>query len=288
LLIWQRNTKQPWTCLGKIKINLVEFSQQYPVLPEVFTIVEMVEEISGKEIDFQIHEKLPVDGLIKIARANMPKHLLKIKASKVKNISEMIAHECGHALRVYSVAPSERRVSFSNSFLVAMATGELESEKSSLPPETKSMMVDTWINGLVMQVNNLPVDVRIERWIYDTYPGLRMEQKEYLENLADTCVSSFSKETLEITPPKVFRCNMAMVYAFLSAIGLLIGEDYSQHFAPYPEIIQYGKVLVKLLEEPDRGYLQDIETTNYWAKILGLTNWFSWTDFENVPEEYGE
>ena len=57
---------------------------------------------------------------------------------------------------------------------------------------------------------------------------------------------------------------------------------------PFPEAIEYGKVLYQHLEEPDQGYLQDIETTNYWAKILGLSDWFEWTDFEDVPESYGE
>jgi len=254
----------------------------------VDTIVSLVEEISGKAIDFQICENLYVDSLIIVARAKMPNHILKIKANQRKCLSETIAHECGHALRILSVAPKYRLLSRSTTANVNFASAEITAEESSLPSELKLQMVDTWINGLVLQVNNLPVDIRIERWIFVTYPGLRMEQKEYLGKLAESCVSSFSKEREEITPPKVFRCNMAMVYTFLKAIGLLLGEDYSQHFAPYPEIGQCGEVLYKLLEDSDRGYLQDIETTNDWAKVLGLSDWFSWTDFENVPEGFGE
>ena len=244
--------------------------------------------LDSMEGDFQIHEKLHVDATVKIARATMPKHILKIKSNQGEYLSEMIAHECGHIVRTLSVTPPERKITCSTRLTFNQATAELDREKSKVSPELKSKMVEMWIHGLVLQITNLPVDARIERWIFETYPGLRSEQAEYLKKYSHTCISTFSPDIEQITPKKVFLSNMAMVFAFLTSIGLLIGEDYSQHFAPYPEIVQYGKVLVKLLEEPDRGYLQDIETTNYWAKILGLTNWFSWTDFENVPEGYGE
>jgi len=39
------------------------------ILPEVDTIVGLVEEISGKEIDFRVDENLYVDSLIIVARA---------------------------------------------------------------------------------------------------------------------------------------------------------------------------------------------------------------------------
>lgn len=274
--------------MGKKKIKLTEFNRLYPILPEVYEIVSLVEQKTGKGIDFQVHEMLQVDGLVKIARINMPKHILKVRASKVKNINEMIAHECGHALRMFSVEPSARKIPCSTNLNTVQAIADLDAEKSNVRHTIKKQMYDTWINWIVLQVNNLPADVRIERWIYDSYPGLRKEQENYLIKLAEICVSAFSKEVENMTPPKVYRCNMSMVFAFLKAIGILLGKDYSRHFSDHPECIDNGQILHRLLEEPDRGYLQDMETTNYWAKILGLSNWFSWTDFENVPEGYAE
>ena len=157
------------------------------LLPEAQEIIALVVEKSGKEIDFQLIENLYVDSLVRMARANMPCHILMIRADQSRYVSETIAHECGHVLRLLSVAPFDRKVSCSTSLHVSTAKSELEREPSSLPPEIKNQMLDTWINGLVLQVNNLPVDVRIE-------------------------------------------------------------------------------------------------ITNEWAKILGLSDWYSWTDFENVPQ----
>lgn len=282
------NSRLLWKYTGNNKINIVEFNQLYPVLPEIFTIVGMVKEISGKDIDFQIHEKLPLDATIKIARSKMPKHILKIKANQVMNINEMIAHECGHVFRMFSVKPPDRKIPCSTSSNSNIATAELDTEECILPDSIKNQMYETWINGLVMQVNNLPADARIEKWIFDSFPGLRQEQEEYLRKLSSTCFSTLTKDVERVTTPKVFRCSMAMVYAFLKSIGVLIGVDFSKHFDAYPEIVEYGKVLYKFLEEPDKGYLQDIETTNYWAKILGLSDWYSWIDFEDVPESYYE
>jgi hypothetical protein len=268
------------------KINLSKFRQKFKILPEVLDIIVLVEEQSGKEIEFLLGEDLYVDSLVKMARTNMPRHVLKIKADQGRYISEAIAHECGHILRLLRVSPADRKVSYSSSSHFTKAFAELDDEKSSLPSELKNQMYNTWINGLVLQVNNLPVDVRIERWIYNTYPGLREEQAQYLRNQALACVSAFSKELTKVTSPKVFRCNRSMVYAYLKAISLLIGGDIIQHFDSHPEIVEVGEWLFKFLDCPDLGYLQDIETTNEWAKFLGLTDWFSWTDFENVPVEY--
>jgi hypothetical protein len=268
-------------------MNFAQWKHLYHVLPEIDTIIDQIRKISGKEIDFQIQESISADSLVIIAREHMPCHILRMKPSQLPYRNEAIAHECGHVIRVLSASPERRLVSRSTTSNIQKATGELDQQKSNLPPDQKIQMYDTWINGLIQEVNNLPVDVRIEQWIFDTYPSLRSEQSEFLRNQARSCVQTFSKALEANTPPKVFLCNMGMVYAYLTKIGFLIGEDFEKYFGTYPEIIALGKDLLTFLETPDMGYLQDIETTNQWAKKLELTDWFSWTNFENIPQSYG-
>lgn len=268
-------------------MNLAQWKRFYPILPELETIIEHISKVSGKELDFQLREKLPADSIVIVARKRMERHILQMKPSQLPYRNEAIAHECGHILRVLSVPLEERKLSQSTIFNVHKASLELDQQISSLPPEQKKQMYDTWINGLVQEVNNLPVDVRIEQWIFDTIPSLRNEQTEFLRNQARSCVQTFSKRIEAITPAKVFICNMGMVYAYLRKIGWLIGEDFCQYFEPYPKSITIGTDLLTFLETPDLGYLQDIETTNQWSKKLELTDWFSWTNFENIPPNYG-
>jgi len=44
--------------------------------------------------------------------------------------------------------------------------------------------------------------------------------------------------------------------------------------------------LASLLETEDKGYNQDIDTINRWAEILNLSNWFTWINFEQIPDDY--
>jgi hypothetical protein len=77
-----------------------------------------------------------------------------------------------------------------------------------------------------------------------------------------------------------------MNYAFASFMESLIGKKYTTPYkrTRYTEV---GSKLVKFLNDTkDEGYKQDIEIIDKWSKILGLTDWFYWTDFENVPANY--
>lgn len=218
----------------------------------------------------------------------MSHHILKIKSKVTTNTNHIIAHECGHILRMMKANPPDRVVPCSTSKTIADATRDINSYPSSIPADIKLRFIDYWLDGIIFQVTNLAEDSRIERWIHDSYVGLRSSQIEYLQYNASQCLASMTKEIAMLTPPKVFLASTAMNYAYLRAIGSIMNIDYTKNFEPYPESITIGKKLYKLIETPDQGFLQDIETTNNWAKILGLTNWFSWTDFENVPEGYGE
>ncbi|OGL42760.1 MAG: hypothetical protein A2161_08950 [Candidatus Schekmanbacteria bacterium RBG_13_48_7] len=48
-----------------------------------------------------------------------------------------------------------------------------------------------------------------------------------------------------------------------------------------------GLPLVKSIEQNYiNSFEGDMEKINEWADFLGLSDWFEWTDFENVPYDY--
>lgn len=64
------------------------------------------------------------------------------------------------------------------------------------------------------------------------------------------------------------------------------GENYADYFKKHQDIKKLDRKLYEYLEEKDKGFAQDIETINTWTDILGISGWFTWIGFEDVPEYY--
>lgn len=93
---------------------------------------------------------------------------------------------------------------------------------------------------------------------------------------------------MEMTPKKIFQAQICLNYSFAICLDHIIGKNYS---APYDleVIVEYGECAIKLTDfvlQEDKGYKQDIEIIDKCAKVLGIREWYEWTDFENIPPDY--
>lgn len=253
-------------------------------------ILDLISDLTGKPFEFIHKPDLPTLAMVKIARESMPFHLIYYKNISPGNIDHLIAHECGHIYRMMSVPVEYRKIPASNMKNRQIAANKIENELFSLsrdiPVEKISSLFEIWFTGIIKELTNLPVDMRIEKWIYDTYPELRKAQKITIDKQIRENVQGLSENIKKMTPVFVYDTSNVMNYAFASFMESLIGKKYTTPYkrTKYPEV---GAKLVKLLSDTkDQGYEQDIEIINKWANILGLTDWFYWTDFEDVPPNY--
>ncbi|GAI62457.1 unnamed protein product, partial [marine sediment metagenome] len=67
------------------------------LIESVNEILEKVKDLTGKNINFIERKDLPTDATLKLARRNMPSHLILYKSEHDEVINHLIAHECGHA-----------------------------------------------------------------------------------------------------------------------------------------------------------------------------------------------
>ena len=118
-------------------MNINELSLNYSILPELHSLIDLVHEVSGKDIDLQIIETLQTDGTTKVARERMPKHIIKIKGNQIARINHLVAHECCHILRIMEANPSDRVVPSSNNVTMNLAKVELSDQIQLLPPQIR-------------------------------------------------------------------------------------------------------------------------------------------------------
>jgi len=253
-------------------------------------ILDLITDLTDKSFEFVHKPDLPTLAMVKVARENMPCHLIYYKNMSPGNIDHLIAHECGHIYRMMSVPIEYRVIPASNMENRQAAMTKIENELFNLsrdiPIEKMSSVFEIWFNGIIKELTNFPVDMRIEKWIYDNYPELRKAQKITIDKQIRENVQALSENIKKITPVFVYDASNVMNYAFASYMESLICKKYTTPYkrTKYPEV---GTKLVKLVSNTkDEGYKQDIEIINKWANILGLTNWFYWTDFEDVPSDY--
>ena len=252
-------------------------------------LLEKVKEPTGKDIEFIENDALPVYSSLKLARKYMPSHLLFYKTEHDEVINHFIAHECGHALRIFSVAEEKRLIPYINDQLKSLALTEIEPEmkrlSSVLPFKELSQIVNLWYSGLVRQVTNFPPDIMIEKWLYDNYPALRPYQLQSINKQHKEAIAGLSKPIMEITPRKILDASNIMNNAFFRIIGMHFGINYVRPYNSSP-YFDKGKKLATITESYVDDYEGDIEMITKWADFLNLSGWFAWTDFENAPGGY--
>jgi hypothetical protein len=267
-------------------MKIDQLSREYELESTVLEVVALTEKESGKEIDFELLVNLDVAGVTKIARERMPKHIMRIKESSPARVNHIIVHECGHILRMMRAKPAERVVPSSNTETSIKALFALKGELLALPESAREEMLELWTTGLINQLVNLPVDVRIERWIYHDYPAFREIQSKSLAVDVQSCLLGLSDKIRKNTIESIFNKSNALVYAYLRGITTVTGEDYIEAFKKYPDIKKIGRKLYRYLKMEDEGFAQDVNTINAWAEIIEIKSWFAWIGFEDVPETY--
>jgi hypothetical protein len=256
------------------------------LLAPVAEILEKVAEVSGKPVIFRPAPEQQVPATSKVARKRMPFHIIKYQPQMVSQINHLTAHECGHILRTVQADPSVRVVPASNTHTRAIATTQLKTELSHLPESLREQMLDLWVGGIIMQITSLPACARIENWIHSQYPALRNEQRTFLEKDVKKTILGVSKPFERATPKTIFRISNSITYAYLRGIEPVTGEDLRKHFSGRPDVVRLGMKLYSSLQKEDTGFEGDLRVTKDWATILKIADWFTWLNFEEMPEAY--
>jgi hypothetical protein len=253
-------------------------------------ILELITEKTQKPFSIIKKPDLLTTATIKIARKNMASHLLYYKDDKDGILDHLIAHECGHIYRIWGVPPEERKMVYTDDENRQHALSQIGNEllrlTNEIPMEKLGTIFDHWFHGIISQVTNIPVDMRIEKWIFDNYPGLRDSQISSIDRQMKEATQVLSKRVKDLTPKKLYDASNYINYSLAISMESLIGKKYTAPYrnTPYPGL---GSELADLvMKSEDRGFNQDIEIINQWTEMLSLKGWYKWRDFEDVPPDY--
>ena len=151
------------------------------ILKETNEVLERVEEESGIPVEVTTDPSLPTLASIKIARAPASHHVLTYNPTK-PGVDYHIAYQCGFVLRLFE-NPPDARYEFGGTESGRQAVQELLTERGGvakklrLPKATVKQLADQFFDGLLTQLRSVPIGMRIDRWIRETYPALHEAQE---------------------------------------------------------------------------------------------------------------
>jgi hypothetical protein len=260
------------------------------LIDAVHAILDRVKKETGKNVEFIEKNDLTTYAALKMARKNMTSHIIVYKKKHDEIINHLVAHECGHILRMFAVPEEKRLIPYSDDVLKLKALEQIETEitvlSKVLPFEQLAGIINLWYTGIIRQVTNHPPDIMIERWLYNDYPTLRPYQKKSIEKQLNESLEGLNAAASKITPKTILEASNIMNYAFFRMLGLHFGTNFIR---PYNNTtyVNRGKELAAVIEkEYIDTYEGDIQMANRWAQLLGLADWFKWRDFEDIPQGY--
>lgn len=250
-------------------------------------VLESTHHLIGVPIELK-EEQNPLYRAEIIMRKNAEKYTLKYNQKYESELNYLIAHECGHILRFWQAPDEERKLPISSEKTrknaIEQVSQELaDMENKRIPSNLIIELFDMMYLGLVRQVTSMPIDARIEKWVYKEFPRLRFDQEKSLRNQIIEAHQVLNKEIENLTPKSIYHANNAMNYAFAYLISSLY--DDRKLVKPYLGSCfeSDGKKLIEhLYNEEDKGYKGDRNIIDKWAKQLNIQNWFEWLDFQRI------
>ncbi len=253
-------------------------------------VLAEVKKTTGKEIEFVQKNDLKTFAALRMARKNMPSHLIFYKKEHDEIINHMIVHECGHLFRISRCPENQRLIPYSDNQTKYQALKQIKNETAALSSvfseDQIAHIIDLWYDGLISQVTNLPPDIMIEKWIYDQFPALRPLQLKSLKKQHSEALAGLSETVQRTAPHTILFASNVMNYAFLRILGLHIGRNFVREYSA-TGYLSKGKELASVTE---KDYEDSHESDNLmierWAAFVNISGWFKWRGFEDVPPGY--
>ena len=246
--------------------------------PETLGILERVEALSGRPVEFKPDSSLTLQATLQIARNGATSHVLQYRPSN-EPLDYWVAYQAGYALRLFELAPDER-MDFAGTGAgasgveVLLKTGQplTEADRSILP--NFAQMTVHWA---LMNLRSYAIGMRIDQWMADVHPGLRDVQETGIDFLQQENLQLLSKRVGNLGIPVPL---LAPVGAYALFADRLLGK--SLYAIPHRAagVLESGKELLAISDSIPSDPAHDRDLVDAWATAIGMTGWYTWVPLQ--------
>ena len=213
-------------------------------------------------------------------------HRVRYRMRSEAMTPHLVAHELEHII----IENEARQIGRNKTFTSTATTREnavrsIEEHVTKLHrqgyPETKiSDIMLKLIHGLNNQVFNCPLDMVVERNIYNKYHELRHAQFASLHQMYLEALQTYTNpEIKRLTPPRIFRASVTLNCAYALFLDNLYQglTDYASAYSSF-ENFSDGKNLFDIWKKRMGNFTpgDEYDVVDEYARLLKLLSWFEW------------
>ena len=219
------------------------------------------------------------------ARDGEPAHLIRYHPVKAPYLEHLICHECSHLLRLAKAPEADRYVpggtheTYEHAVTDCLYDDPVRAMLMARHPHVMQKLYE----GIVIQVTNHPVDIRIEQDLRASYPDLADTQAASLRDQVTELYPLTDPEIRLANPRKVFSATLHMGAVYAEFVGRLLDEPtLADPLRPFADQQTLSRLTGAIQHTRTPGHAGDREVVDRWTEILGLTGWYAWVPWSET------
>ena len=254
--------------------------------PETAKMIASVEEMTGYSVVIDVIDGIQENAQMLSARPGNPVHLIRVNSAHRRYADYIVAVQCGMLLVLWSDPTKVPELVLDPQKCDYWSKRWSGSKQmASMPKESALRMADLYLQGLIQQVQSLPMEIRVARICFESCPGLREMQHEMLTTHLRNLSEIFAPQIRQQVPAELFDKNVAMNAAIAKAWGVL--SDSRLPTIPYEAIgcLEKGETLLAVLDAlPENTSGNHVKVVDAWAEQLGMSSLFGWKYTNRIHE----
>ena len=229
---------------------------------------------------------------------NRNEHRVRYRMRSEAMTPHLVAHELEHIVLEQEARQMNRNRFFATTAktreyaVLAIADHITKMQRQGYAEDRISDIMLKLIQGLTAQVFNLPLDMLIERNLYNKYPDLRHSQFASLYQMHVEGLHTFvNPEIKQLAPPIIFRASVTLNCAYAHFIDDLFAgiTDYASAYRK-SEYLSRGQNLFEIWKTRMAQHTpgDEYDVVDEFARILKIRPWYDWqtdTTYPNVNHE---
>lgn len=247
------------------------------LLPATKAIIDIAERVSGYPVVVTEDASLQTLAAMQMASNAAPMHIVKFRPVPGEAPDYFISYQCGFIVRLFETPP-ELRFRFAIPNETITKRGAELFGRAGLA-DSSEQFVRWMIEGVLTQLRSFPIGLRIDDWLLNVSPGLRLQQVKGARLQLAQNASALNLPLRNRIPEKIINANTAMNAAFAIYWAKSLVDDSVT--LPYKAIgaLKPGQELMDIFATIDPSPSNDTSLVDQWASDLGFEDWYRWAEY---------
>lgn len=247
-------------------------------------LLEMVQTVSGYPVVVEPNRQLATTAALRMARGPLAIHRIEYNPDLAAEPDYYVAVQCGQVLRFFAPPPAKSvDLAYSEQGMTAvrdLVRRDTAGRLGGIGNEVIETFAAKLYHGLMQQIRSVPVELRVEEWIFETFPEFGSVQRAAVLRQLEENARSLSSSTRSMSPARVFKASITMNAA---AAQFWAGTYLMPELVKPYSLGGFAGDGAQLLATWRKAIVRDApdqEVIDSWASLLKIRGWYDWVPYD--------